>query len=372
MVSVIDLLILSQIPSVGPQRLRLLVAHFDGPERILTGSPKDFIGVEGFTRKLASTVASFLRSSSLHRAREFASRQLSRLNACGGSIVSYWDGKYPEALRRIYDPPTLLFTLGEFVPDDQYALAVVGTRSPSPYGTSIAGRLTAELSRRGLCVVSGLARGIDTTAHTASLAAGGRTLAVIGSGIDVVYPPENRKLAERISRRGVLISEYPMGTKPDAGNFPRRNRIISGLSLGTIVIETDMNGGALITAASALDQNREVFAVPGPVGARQSCGCNVLIKTGRAKLVESVEDILTELRLPARYTSGIDGGKKKEEVEVTLFEQTVLHALRAGPLHVDEISLKAGMATSDTLVYLLGLEFKGLVTQLPGKFFTCT
>lgn len=368
MVSVRDVLVLTQVPSVGPHRLRQMLTHFGDSAAARTATARQLIEVDGFSRKLAASVAAHLRSSSMRKGEEFASVQLSRINASGGSIVSFWDAKYPDALKRIYDPPLLLFMLGDVRPDDQFAVAIVGTRSPTRYGSGIAERFSGELARRGVCVVSGLARGIDTVAHEAALGGGGRSIAVIGSGVDIVYPPENRKLAQRLARHGAVLSEYTMGTRPDACNFPRRNRIISGLSIGTIVVETDVTGGAMITAASALDQNREIFAVPGLLGANQSHGCHELIKTGRAKLVESVDDVLLELRLPRRFVSGTPEVVRSLPT-LTLFEQTVLQVIPSDAIHVDDIATKASMTMSDALVHLLSLEFKGYVKQLPGKLF---
>jgi DNA processing protein len=216
-------------------------------------------------------------------------------------------------------------------------------------------------------VVSGLARGIDTVAHAATLKAGGRTVAVIGSGLDVPYPPENRKLMELIDDEGAIVSEFPMGTKPDAPNFPRRNRIISGMTLGTIVIESGEDGGAMITASTALDQNREVFAVPGTIYEKKSAGPNLLIQRGQAKLVLTVADVVEELGRSLPKT-GV-AARTPVEPSLTLFERAVYEQLSSDPLHIDTIADRAATSTADALVTLLGLEFKGVVRQLPGKHF---
>jgi len=249
-------------------------------------------------------------------------------------------------------------------------LGVVGTRFPSEYGRTAAEHFSSELSQLGITVVSGLARGIDTVAHGGVLKAGGKTIAVIGSGLDVMYPPENRGLSERMRERGAVISEYEMGAQPDAVNFPKRNRLISGLSLGVLVIETDINGGAMITANMALDQNREVFAVPGNIGAKRSRGCNLLIRDGKAKLVESVDDILVELRsaLPASFR-GAPQKRQQPPPDLTLFEQSMYEKISTAPLHIDDIAERTGCSASDAHVRLLSLEFKGLIRQLPGKLF---
>jgi DNA processing protein len=226
-----------------------------------------------------------------------------------------------------------------------------------------------ELSLAGVTVVSGLARGVDTRAHEAALGAGGRTIAVTGTGPDLCYPPENRRLAARIAAGGAVLSEFPPGTGPEPGNFPRRNRIISGISLGTVVVESDVDGGAMITASMALDQDREVFAVPGPAHSRRSRGCHALIRDGRAKLVAAVPEILSEI------SQGIPGGCPARGSSPSLpaplppEERTVYDLVGADPVHVDGLAAGSGLAVPDLLVRLLSLEMKGLVRQLPGKYF---
>ncbi len=371
MVSVFDLLVLSQVPSIGPSRLRALVSHFGDAGKVLRATAREIVRVEGFSKKLAVIIAHGVRSARLEEARRYAARQLSRLNAVGGSIVTCWDPRYPEALRRIYDPPTYLYVQGDLRPDDRLALALVGTRNPSEYGAAMAERFSGEIAKLGITVVSGLARGIDTVVHRAALSAGGRTLAVIGSGLDIIYPEENKKLAERIAGQGAVISEYEMGAKPDAVNFPRRNRIISGLSMGTVVIETDVNGGAMITATTALDQNREVFALPGNVTNKRVRGCHTLIREGRAKLVESVADILEEFSATLSLRRGDTSTlPTRPEPALTLFEKAVFDVLSDRPVHIDHIAAQARMSTADALVNLLNLEFKGLIRQMPGKMFS--
>jgi DNA processing protein len=365
------LLMLTQVPGVGPHRLRALVDCFHDPRRILDAPLHDLLRAEGIDQRTARAIQSFAGGNGFSAATQFADEQLARLEAAGGAIVTVWDGSYPKALRKIYDPPPLLFIRGTLEEDDQMSLAVVGTRAPSPYGIQVAERFGADLARAGLVVVSGLARGIDTAAHGASLKAGGRTLAVIGSGIDVVYPPENRALAEAITARGAIVSEYPMGTKPDAMNFPRRNRIISGISLGTIVVETGKDGGAMITAATALDQNREVFAVPAPVSPRRESGTNRLIHDGKAMLVETLEDVLAELapRLKRRVYPA-ERTELSPPEDLSLFESRIWNALAEDqPMHVDLLAGVTGMPVAEVLVHLLTLEFRGLVRQAPGKFF---
>lgn len=355
-----DLLHLVSVPGIGPLKVRALVSHFKDPAEVLKASPRELIRVPGIDRKLATNITH-------HRDGEaFADEQLRSVERAGARIITYWDKEYPELLKKIYDPPVLLFMRGAFTDADRSAVAVVGTRTPSPYGQLVTEKLSRELSALGITVVSGLARGIDTIAHDTALRHGGRTIAVIGSGIDVPYPSENRKLMERIARDGAVVSEFPMGTKPDAPNFPRRNRIISGLSVATVVVESALDGGAMITASTALDQDREVFAVPGPITEKRSTGPNVLIRDARAKLITSLEDILTELR--PQLDLELDE-KPTPSIPLTDVEQKVYSLLSNNPLHVDIITEQSNLSTSDTLVTLLSLEFKGLVRQLPGKFF---
>jgi DNA processing protein len=317
--------------------------------------------VPGIDKKLASNI--------LHHTTEgkFAEEQLKRLNKLGGRIITLWDKEYPDLLRKIYDPPAFLFILGKLKEADARSLALVGTRHPTPYGHSVAESLTRDIAQHSLTIVSGLARGVDTIVHSTALKYKTRTIAVIGSGLDVPYPPENKKLMEHIAEAGAVISEFAMGTKPDAPNFPRRNRIISGLSLGTIVVESAEEGGALITAATALDQNREVFAVPGNITEKRSSGPNKLIRDGRAKLITNAQDIFDELASQLRLS--FDQNESALSVELTPTERLLYQILADEPIHIDTLSEQTDMSTSDALVTLLSLEFKGMVRQLPGKLF---
>ncbi|MFI5252775.1 MAG: DNA-processing protein DprA [Bacteroidota bacterium] len=370
MIPVFDIIVLSRIPGIGVSRLRQFISHFRDAELIYKVSPKEIVEVEGFSRKLATEVAHFLKSSELDAAKKLAEIQLSKINSVGGRIVTCLDKTYPDLLKKIYDPPPFLFIRGEFSSNDAYSIAIVGTRTASDYGVSMAEKFSHEISSRGITVISGLARGIDTVAHVSALKAGGRTIAVMGSGLDKIYPPENRSLAEKIVDQGVLISECLMGAKPDAVNFPKRNRIVSGMSLGTLIIETDIDGGAMITATTALDQNREVFAIPGNIGGKRCRGANLLIKTGRAKLVESFDDIAAELQVKLRpILTTQPGYERKPLPEMTLFEQTVFNVLSDVPCQIDAIADTTKLSISETLVNLLNLEFKGIIKQLPGKMF---
>ena len=370
MFSILDLLVLSQIPGIGSNRLRALVSHFGDPTTVLHASAREIASMEGFSRRLASLTANFMKNSAFDDAKKHAQTQLSKVNNLDAHILTFWDKKYPDALKRIFDPPPFLFVRGEMLDEDRFGIGIVGTRSPSEYGVRMAERFSSELSKLGITIVSGLARGIDTVAHLIALKSGGRTFAVVGSGLDIIYPAENRNLAERLIQHGAMISEYDMGAKPDAANFPRRNRIISGLTLGTLIVETDVNGGAMITASTALDQNREVFAIPGNIGSKRSRGCHALIKDGRAKLVETVDDILEELAAKLRpLLKTSPGEERKPPIDLTMFERKIYDNVRHDPIHIDRIAEESGTSISDVLVNLLSLEFKGLVKQLPGKMF---
>jgi DNA processing protein len=356
-----DLLLLASVPGIGGNRLRQIVRHFTSPADALKASAPDLACVEGIDKKLASAIVHNQCGPA------FVDEQLSRLNKVNGSIVTLWDDAYPPLLAAIYDPPPLLFVLGRIEPNDRYAVGIVGTRHPTLYGKTTAEKFSADLASRSITVVSGLARGIDTAAHSAALRAGGRTLAVIGSAIDKIYPAENEGLAERIADNGAVISEFFMGTKPDPGNFPRRNRIISGMSLGTVIVESAEDGGAMITASMTLDQNRELFCVPGNINEKFSAGTNRLIRDGHGKLVTGVDDIIVELEYALRPI--LQEAPKKQLPQLTVFEQKIMDALDAAPVHIDAITERAGLSPSNTLVALLGLEFKGVVRQLPGKLF---
>lgn len=354
-----DLLRLVSVPRLGPLKIRALVSHFGDPASALRARPRDLIRVPGIDKKLATAIKR-------HDGESFADGQLRRINRVGGRIIPFWDASYPHLLKKIYDPPPLLYVIGEFTESDRNAIGVVGTRKPSPYGQQVTDLLCSELVSAGITIVSGLARGIDTHAHETTLRSNGRTLAVIGSGLDIPYPPENARLLRRIAAKGAVISEFPLGTQPEAQNFPRRNRLISGLSLGVIVVESDEDGGAMITASTALDQNREVFAVPGMITEKRSIGPHILIRDGRAKLIHGAEDVLNEF--PA-FCHPREQSRRIGLPPLTLFETSVLEILGGEPMHIDAIADRTGLATSDGLVTLLSLEFKGLVRQLPGKFF---
>jgi DNA processing protein len=351
------------------RRLRTLVSFFGDPRAVRAATVARIASAPGFTLRLASAVHRFLRHTALPDAEREVARELALLGGAGGSPLHLWDPSYPSRLAAIYDAPPVLFIRGSLAGGCDPAVAVVGTRRPTPYGLVMAEYFARELCEAGVTVVSGMARGVDTRAHTASLAARGRTVAVIGTGHDRCYPPENRRLADAIAASGAVVSEYPPETPPDPANFPRRNRIISGLSRGTIVVESDTDGGAMITAFLALDQNREVFAVPGTVHSRKSRGCHALIRDGKAKLVERIDDVVGEIAEGlATPPTGRARATDRERANPGP-ERRICDELGGEPVHIDLLSGRTDLAIPDLLVHLLALEMKNIVRQLPGKYF---
>ncbi|MEX0600836.1 MAG: DNA-processing protein DprA [Rhodothermales bacterium] len=356
------LIALSLVPGVGIGRIRLLLAAF-GSARAVLSTPRSVLsGVPGIGSRTAERIARFDDLSTVDR-------QFERARRVGAEFISMWDDRYPYLLRKIYDPPPFIWVRGRMPVADgaERALAIVGTRRASAYGRRTTHDISHILVRLGFTIVSGLAYGIDVASHAAALEAGGRTIAVLGSGVDRVYPARHRRLTEDIVHRGAVISEFPMGAKPEAQNFPRRNRVVSGLCLGTIVVEAREDGGALITARLALQQNREVFAVPGPIHSPASAGTNRLIQGGEAKLVQTVEDILDELGMRADAEDlslpTIDVASLSPE------EQALCKVLSPEPMHIDALCGAAGLEPAVALVHLLNLEFKGVVHQQAGKHF---
>jgi DNA processing protein len=291
----------------------------------------------------------------------------------GITVVLYDDATYPERLRHIPDPPPLLYMKGTLAPADCNAISIVGTRRATAYGKTVAAKIAGDLARMGVTIVSGLAYGIDAAAHKGALEAGGRTLAVLGCGVDVIYPRANEKLYQHIPSSGAILSELPLGVQPDPGFFPMRNRIVSGLSLGTLVVEAPLKSGALITARFAMEQGREVFATPGNIFSPYSEGCHKLIKDG-AKLVENIYDVLAEIE---RNISGIAPAEeipvspsgRPLEIPLTADEKKVFNFLSMTPVHIDEIGEECGLSASKTSASLMMLEVKGLIQQLAGKLF---
>ena len=288
--------------------------------------------------------------------------ELEALERSGVRALTWHDADYPPRLKQIYDLPPLLYVKGELRPDDERSIAVVGTRKPSPYGVQVAEKMVRDIADAGVAVVSGLARGVDGIAHNAALNAGARTIAVLGSGVDVIYPREHQRLAARIAENGALVSEHPLGTRPDARNFPRRNRIMSGMTLGTLVIEAPENSGALITARQALEENREVFAVPGNIFSPSSAGVNRLIRESAAKLVTNCAEVLEELNLTA-VSRQIQMAALFPEDET---EAELLRYITYDPVHIDDVCRSSGKETAHVSSTLAMMELKGLVKQVGG------
>jgi DNA processing protein len=354
---------LSLVPGVGSTLFKRLLERFRSPEAVFRASFKELSTVEGLSEKVARAIAGgdFEKS---------AERELYLLEKTGGRILRSCDPEYPRRLKEIYDPPPVLYVRGEIKKPDELAIAIVGSRKTSPYGRDVTENISRDLVRYGVTIVSGMARGIDTVAHEAAVSAGGRTIAVFGCGVDVVYPPENRRLCEEIIGHGAVISEFPMTSRPEAGHFPKRNRIISGLSMGVVVVQAGRKSGSLITAGYALEQSRDVYAVPGNVGAGSSQGTNQLIKEG-AKLVEASGDILEEILPQWQKEQALSLRESVQNgPELSEEEAAVCGILGDSPLHIDAIIREARFDPGKISSILLNLELKGLVVQWPGKCFT--
>ncbi len=349
---------LSSIPGVGRVTFRKLVGIFSSPERVLAASRDELITLGGVPERVAHEITTFPWEQP-------AMRELAEARRLNVSIVTADDPEYPSALKNASDAPLLLYIQGTILPGDTAAVAIVGTRTPTHYGITVTREMAGTLASAGMTVVSGMARGIDTQAHTGALDAGGRTIAVLGSGIDVPYPPENRKLMERITSSGAVISENPFGTRPESGYFPARNRVISGLSRGTIIIEAAEDSGSLITAEYTLKQGRRLFAVPGNVSSPVSRGTNGLIRQG-AVLVETAADVLSGLGVSVSGTAHGAGGPLPAMSDE---EAQVFASLTAEPKHIDVILQESAGSPGSLSGLLTSLELKGLVKQLPGKYF---
>jgi DNA processing protein len=343
------------IPGIGNILLKRLIDRFESPDRVFDAAADELVEVEGISRQLARHIRR--REGALEARQEWALVQTHPYR-----IVPLTAPDYPPLLRALPDPPLYLYLLGDLT-ETERSVSVVGSRSPTTYGMAAARELSEELSRAGYTVVSGMARGIDTAAHGGALEAGGRTIAVLGSGLLHLYPRENRRLAIRIAERGAVVSEFPLQARPEAHHFPIRNRIISGISRGTLVVEAGRKSGALITARLALEQNREVFAVPGSIRSAQSYGAHLLIKGG-AKLVESARDILEEIEpmIPAPPPRG-------EASALTAVQARILAALEAYPRHIDELARQLQLPAGTLAGQLLQLELNGYVCQAPGNYF---
>jgi len=351
------LIALNSVPDIGIIRIKSLLERFGGFEEIFKASRHQLMEADKIGPATADAIIACDRL-------KVAKNEMKLAESSGARIMSYLDEDYPVNLKQVYDPPAILYVKGEFRPEDTNSVAIVGSRRASHYGLQTAERLGMEFAVRGITVVSGLARGIDAAGHKGALKAGGRTIAVLGSGLAQIYPAEHIHLADKISGSGAVVSEFPISCGPHRENFPRRNRIISGLSLGVVVVEAAKNSGALITTDFALEQGRELFAVPGQARSPVSGGTNALIKQG-AKLTESADDVVEELgdviknRLAPSPVSAV--------LDLRGAEKRVFDCLSGGPVSVDEIIDETQLPVSEASVLLTGLELKGLVKRLPGQ-----
>ena len=356
----------NRVPQIGRARFALLERHFGSLERAW-GAGLSELGQGGLDPRSARLIVE-------HRDGIDPDRELSQLESAGVRPVTWHDPEYPPRLKETHDLPPVLYVKGHLLAEDERSVAVVGTRKATAYGRQVAHRLSYDLSMAGVTVVSGLARGIDAIAHRAALDAGRRTIAVMGNGPDVMYPREHAKLADEIAQNGALVTEHPLGVRPDSRNFPRRNRIMSGMTLGTLVIEAGEGSGALITARHALEQDREVFAVPGDIRVPTSRSTNDLVKRGGAKLVSQVQDILEELNLSA---VGDQAGPPQaaEQIEMkALFpmdehESDVLRWVTYEPVHIDEVVRQSNLTASEVSSTLAMMELQGYVEQVGGMHY---
>jgi DNA processing protein len=344
------------VPAIGPAKIRALIDHFGDLEIAWTASSNALKQV-GLDRTAINNLIHLRSKIDLEA-------EIAKLAKHHVTALTWEDEDYPSLLRQIYAPPPVIYVRGELRPEDEWAIAMVGTRKSTAYGKHVARMLAQDLARSRVTVVSGLARGIDGVSHHAALDAGGRTIAVLACGLDRVYPPEHRDLAQAIVENGALISDYPLGTPPEARNFPPRNRIISGLSLGVVVVEAGSKSGALITVKFAIEQGREVFAVPGNILNRSSAGCNTLIHDG-AKMVLDVRDILEELNLTMI--------EHQAEVRAVLpanpTEAKLLDLISEAPVHVDEICRQTELPVHQVSSTLAMMELKGMVRQMGGMHY---
>jgi len=373
--SVRDLLILKNAEGIGNVKARIIVNNFQSLENLINASPTSFGQLSNFNEKIYYSIKKAFADSKFQKA---ADRQLDLAEKHDAKIISYLDDEYPENLHDVYDKPVILFYKGTLKPSDTTSLAMVGSRNVTEYGTMTALKMSEELSHKGFTIISGMATGIDTYAHQGALNAKGRTIAILGTGIDKIYPRSNVELFHKIVENGAVISDFTFGTPSLPENFPTRNRIISGITLGTIVIEAASNSGSLITARSALEQNREVFAVPGNVSSTRSNGTNQLIRDSAAKLVLSADDIIQEFKdrlvVDTEGTS-VDSKRQSKSskknlpkaVELTEVEQNIYDALDPEGTYIDKISIETKIEIPALLTQLLLMEMNGIIKKLQGN-----
>ena len=353
---------LKRVPGIGNHLYKRLIDIFKSPENVFSASKDKLISINGVSPKLAEAI-------NRHKPSNNTSAGLKRVKDEGYQIITLADADYPPLLKEIPDPPPMLYVYGKVEPDIAN-LAVVGSREATDYGKTAAKRLCRALADLGIAIVSGMAVGIDTAAHQGALDENGKTIAVLGCGIDRIYPSQNKKLYHKIAQNGAVITEFDLGSKPDPHHFPMRNRIISGMSLGTVVVEAASKSGSLITARLAAEQNREVFAVPGNINSKKSAGTHALIKQG-AKLVHHIDDILEEFSYILKFNGQTEKPKNKETQDKKLSEEeySVIKNLGPYPLHIDDITRKTSLSPARLSGILLQLELSGIIQQTPGKYF---
>jgi DNA processing protein len=353
---------LNMLPTMGPVRLRKLLEVFETPERILAAKRDALRAVDGIGREVVDQITNWETLVDLPA-------ELQRVRDFGAQVITAESPLYPAQLREIHSPPIVLYVWGELTERDRHAIAVIGSRRTTHYGLESAKKLSYQLAYAGLTIISGLARGIDTAAHQGALAAKGRTVAVVGSGLAKLYPPENAALAEKIrSGNGAIVSEFSMEIEPDRQTFPMRNRIISGWSQGLLVVEAGANSGALISVAQALEQGRSVYAVPGHINAPTAIGSNRLIQQG-AKLVMDASDILDDLQILLPASKRAPDAATRPLPELSEEERRVYDSIRETETSIDDIATQAELPSGTVSSTLLRLELKKLVKQLPGKYF---
>ena len=357
---------LKNVPGIGNHLFKRLIDRFNLPEAVFQASQQELLEVEGISKRQSDAILNYTAPHSIKA-------ELDQANQKGYKIITLADSSYPPLLREIPDPPPFLYVSGR-LDGSPKNIAVVGSRNPTAYGISTTQKLCADLAAHGITIVSGMAVGIDTAAHRGALAGKGKTVAVLGSGFNKIYPSQNLSLFKRISQEGAVISEFALNTEPEAHHFPIRNRIISGMSMGTVVVEATRKSGSLITARLAADQNREVFAVPGSIQSFKSTGTHALIKQG-AKLVENAQDVIEELVAymdmgpPDLHENRAHNHTAKRLTTLLPEELAVCNNLSPYPEHIDTIIRRTHIESGKLLSLLLQLELKGIVQQLPGKYF---
>ena len=364
MENILPWFILKSVPGIGNHLFKRLIACFNSPENVFKASRKDLLEVKGITSRLITAIRH-------HKIRDSVKKDFDLVMEKGYTIVTLSDTDYPPLLLQIPDPPPFLYVFGRLNGSFRN-IAVVGSRNATDYGISTTRRLCRDLALLKMTIVSGMAIGIDSAAHQGALLGKGNTIAVLGSGLEIVYPSENRKLFHKIAENGAVISEFPLLTEPEPHNFPIRNRIISGISLGTVVVEATKRSGSLITARLSAEQNREVFAIPGSIHSFKSTGTHTLIKQG-AKLVEHAQDIMEELSyvIEAPHETDKTGNEITESIsQLSSEESLVFEAIGAYPVHIDDLARKLSMKPGKLSSILLQLELKSIVLQSPGKLFS--